>query len=130
MQKSTLPIIDLKNENCDISVQEKDKFSSMCIFLVAGRLIYRKGHMFLFDALERIPTELSFQCRIVGDGPDLKKLKKRIADSPISNKVVFTGKIPFVEMEQEYNKAMVKNIELQKQKELEQGKKKIKKYLR
>ena len=32
--------------------------------------------------------------------------------------------------EQEYNKAMVKNIELQKQKELEQGKKKIKKYLR
>ena len=41
-----------------------------CVFLVAGRMIYRKGLDFLFDALMRIPQETRYQVRVVGDGPE------------------------------------------------------------
>ena len=34
-----------------------------CVFLVAGRMIYRKGLDFLFDALMRIPQETRYQVR-------------------------------------------------------------------
>lgn len=78
------------------------------VFLVAGRIIYRKGHELLLDALETIPEELCYQCRIVGDGPDLGKLKKRCMESEkLLRSVVFTGKIPFAEMEAEYRNADV-----------------------
>ena len=48
-----------------------------CVFLVAGRMIYRKGLDFLFDALMRIPQETRYQVRVVGDGPELEHLRKR-----------------------------------------------------
>lgn len=80
-----------------------------CItFLVAGRLIYRKGHSFLLDALKRLPESLEYTCRIVGGGPALDTLRTKCAATPkLKEHVVFTGAIPYSEMEKEYAKADV-----------------------
>ena len=74
-----------------------------CVFLVAGRMIYRKGLDFLFDALMRIPQETRYQVRVVGDGPELEHLHKRgKEDLNLSEHVHCMGSIPYMEMEKEY----------------------------
>lgn len=74
-----------------------------CVFLVAGRMIYRKGLDFLFDALMRIPQETRYQVRVVGDGPELEHLRKRgKEDLNLSEHVHCMGSIPYMEMEKEY----------------------------
>lgn len=86
---------------------EKSK-NKECIFLVAGRMIYRKGVDFLFDALVRIPQETRYQVRIVGDGPELEHLCKRCEDNlNLANHVHCMGSILYMEMEKEYASANV-----------------------
>lgn len=81
---------------------------SRMTFLVAGRLIYRKGHAFLLDALERLPEGLDYECRILGTGPEWSKLVDRCNASPkLSKHVVFVGAVPYVTMEKEYEAADV-----------------------
>lgn len=79
-----------------------------CVFLVAGRMIYRKGLDFLFDALMRIPQGTRYQVRVVGDGPELEHLRKRCKeDLNLSEHVHCMGSIPYMEMEKEYAGANV-----------------------
>lgn len=79
-----------------------------CVFLVAGRMIYRKGLDFLFDALTRIPAETEYQVRIVGDGPELEHLRRRCVENQnLSKHVNCMGAIPYVKMEKEYTSADV-----------------------
>ena len=90
-------INDIKNVYNDKNKNEE------CVFLVAGRMIYRKGLDFLFDALIRIPAETRYQVRIVGDGPELEHLRKRCKDNTnLSEHVCCMGPIPYMEMEKEY----------------------------
>ena len=97
--------IDLSEIN---EYKKIDKFGAVCMFLVAGRMIYRKGHEFLLDALEKVPDELEYKVRIVGEGPELKKIQERCSSSHrLSEHVTFTGLIPYKEMEREYSKANV-----------------------
>lgn len=78
------------------------------IFLLAGRIIYRKGYLFLFDVLERIPDDLCYEVRVVGDGPDLLLLKRYVGNSEkLKKHVVFVGKIPYTQMQNEYRGADV-----------------------
>lgn len=70
---------------------------------MAGRMIYRKGLDFLFDALMRIPQETRYQVRVVGDGPELEHLRKCCKDDlNLSEHVHCMGSIPYMEMEKEY----------------------------
>ena len=86
----------------NLELNNKKRFT----FLVAGRLIYRKGHMLLLDALSCLPDDLDYECRIVGDGPEMSALKEKYLSNPkLQDHVVFTGKIPYVEMESEYKNA-------------------------
>lgn len=79
-----------------------------CIFLVAGRMIYRKGLDFLFDALMRIPQETRYQVRVVGNGSELEHLSRRCKDDlNLSKHVHCMGFIPYIEMEKEYASANV-----------------------
>ena len=95
-------INDIKN-----AYNEKNK-NEECVFLVAGRMIYRKGLDFLFDALIRIPPETRYQVRVVGDGPELEHLRKRCKDNTnLSEHVHCMGSIPYMEMEKEYAGANV-----------------------
>lgn len=74
--------------------------------LVAGRLVYRKGHQFLLDALERLPDNLSYKLEIVGDGPDYNSIEERINRSKkLSKNITMLGKIPFAQMEDKYVQA-------------------------
>ena len=76
------------------------------VFLVAGRMIYRKGHTFLLDALEQLPDDVDYECRIVGGGPEMEKLRARCGNNVrLEKHVVFTGMLPYSEMEREYENA-------------------------
>ena len=102
MIEVAIDIDDIKN-TCD----EKNT-NENCIFLVAGRMIYRKGLDFLFDALMRIPLETKYQVRVVGDGPELEHLRKRCKNNlNLSEHVRCMGSIPYMEMKKEYARANV-----------------------
>lgn len=85
------------------SDRQRDKFA----ILVAGRLVYRKGHRFLLDALSQLPSNIAYECRIVGDGPEKEKLKKISRKYGVEEHISFCGRIPFPDMAQEYENADV-----------------------
>lgn len=93
-------------DETDITTKEK-KLNEKFTMLVAGRLAYRKGHSFLFDVLKDLPSDFDYECRIIGEGPMEKKLKEKVKEYNLSDKVVFTGRIPFEQMTQEYENASV-----------------------
>lgn len=84
-----------------------EKENNKRMFLVAGRLNYRKGHSFLLDALARLPHDLDYECNIVGSGPEEKKLKKKCAKLNLGDKVIFRGSLPFEKMNEAYDSAEV-----------------------
>lgn len=91
----------------NLSMPEKTK-RDKCVFLVAGRVIYRKGHTFLFDAIKAINTKSDFEVRILGDGPDMASLKSVFGkDNFLQKHITFVGSIPFTKMKEEYDKADV-----------------------
>lgn len=95
--KVAVDIDDIKDTSREKSLNKE------CVFLMAGRMIYRKGLEFLFDALMRIPQETRYQVRVVGDGPELEHLRKRCKDDlNLSEHVHCMGPIPYMEMEKEY----------------------------
>lgn len=103
------PITEVSVDITDIksSCNAKSK-NEVCVFLVAGRMIYRKGIDFLFDALMRIPLETKYQVRVVGDGSELEHLRRRCKDNlNLSEHVRCLGAIPYMEMEKEYASANV-----------------------
>lgn len=79
-----------------------------CRFLVAGRLIYRKGHAFLLDALEELPEDLAYECRIVGSGPEAERLYRRCSShQKLSEHIIFQSNVSFTQMQKEYANADV-----------------------
>ena len=97
------PVTEVAVDINDIKDTCKEKSrNEECIFLVAGRMIYRKGLDFLFDALMRIPQETRYQVRVIGDGPELEHLRKRCKeDLNLSEHVHCMGSIPYMEMEKD-----------------------------
>lgn len=76
--------------------------------MVAGRLIYRKGLDLLLDSIEKIPSEMEFECRIVGNGPEYNFLETRCQKSSLLKKhITLVGKIDYEKMEIEYQNADV-----------------------
>lgn len=92
----------------DLNNNYQKEYNADKIFhiLVAGRLVYRKGHQFLLDALEKLPENLSYRLEIVGNGPDYSAIKNRIGKSKkLSNHITLLGRIPYTEMEKKYIQA-------------------------
>ena len=87
----------------DSPKKQNEKFT----ILVAGRLVYRKGHSFLLDVLKDLPLEMDYKCRIIGEGPMERELKQKVTDYGLSEKISFVGRIPFEKMKQEYENASV-----------------------
>lgn len=77
------------------------------IFLIAGRLAYRKGHRLLLDAIKLLPQDANCEFRFVGSGPELGKLKRICKQYNLEKRIVFTGRISFSEMKEEYSRADV-----------------------
>lgn len=70
--------------------------------LWAGRMIYRKGLDFLFEALSMVETDRKFNLFLVGGGPEENHLKQKAQQLGITDKVTFYGKIPYTEMRRAY----------------------------
>lgn len=100
-------ITDIAIDKNYIAQSQQLQSNGKCRFLVAGRLVYLKGHEFLLDALERLPKDLNYECRIVGAGPECELLKKRCSKNPLLKNVIFAGSVPYNEMEKEYENADV-----------------------
>lgn len=101
-------ISDTGISKSDIEQQSRECYKKGKItFLVAGRLIYRKGHEFLFDVFTQLPKNIDYQCRIVGNGPKEAYLKQLVKKYHLEDKVIFTGRISFEEMAAEYKNANV-----------------------
>ena len=73
-----------------------------CHFIVPGRLIYRKGHALLLDALAQLPKAILWCCTIVGDGPEKGRLQRQCEKTGLANRVTFLSKVSFSEMDQIY----------------------------
>ncbi len=96
-----------ENENHKANDNTNNQANNKVVLLVCSRLAYRKGHRFLLDVLKQLPADLNYQCRIVGTGPDLKKIKNLCNKYNLDNRVVFTGRIPYESMTDEYKNAHV-----------------------
>ena len=88
-----------------VTADSRKDADSVFTMLVAGRIIYRKGHSFLLDVLSSLPEDLHYVCKVVGEGPDLNALKEKCKRLGLADKVQFTGRIPFEQMEQCYASA-------------------------
>lgn len=103
--KKPFPEISISKDEMQINIQQPD---IKMVFLVVGRLHYRKGHAFLLDALKKIPEEFDWECRIIGGGPEYRNINKICQSHPIlKRRVVLTGEISYAEVGNEYNKADV-----------------------
>ncbi len=85
----------------DVCVRRKE-IESPVKFLVIGRLIYRKGVVFLLDALSRLPQGDSYVLKIVGEGPELSTIQKFIKKKMLENHVKIIKPVPFIEMKKIY----------------------------
>lgn len=103
------PVTEVAIDKTDIkNICNEKRKNEECVFLVAGRMIYRKGLDFLFDALMRIPIETRYQVRVIGDGPELKHLRRRCKENlNLSKHVYCAGSIPYMEMKKEYASANI-----------------------
>lgn len=107
MEISDRPVPEISIGQEEI-IRREPSVNSRMVFLVAGRMVYRKGHALLIDALKRIPAEFEYECRIVGDGEEFGKIKNEVQAHPIlKERVVLIGKIPYMEMNKEYKTADV-----------------------
>lgn len=96
------------NENNDINMSnslreqygiKEDDF----VILFVGRLASEKNIKFLIENQVKL-IEHNNKCKllIVGDGPDIDEFKQLSKDLGISDKVIFTGKVPLDKVSQYY----------------------------
>ncbi len=90
------PNISINSKNISAeqieSIKEKSNVGSAKIILTVGRLVERKGHTLVIEALKAM---LDLDCKywIVGDGPNRANLEKQVIDNNLSEKVFFWGKV-------------------------------------
>jgi phosphatidylinositol alpha-1,6-mannosyltransferase len=63
----------------------------MSVLLTVARLVPRKGHLVILEALRRLPVPVFWL--IVGDGPMREQLFASIAESGIGDRVCLTGEV-------------------------------------
>ena len=84
----------------------KDSYTNKTInFLVAGRLLYRKGYLLLIDALKLLPKNADYTCKIIGDGPCYSEIEESIKE--LGNNVILKNAVSYTEMKREYAEADV-----------------------
>lgn len=101
--------------HCEIGIVKTDikkykkNINNEFIFLVPGRLVYRKGHKLLLESIPRdVVGNIKYKFRIIGDGPMKKKLSRIIAkDDFLMKHVDLAGKVPYTSMQKEYLQSSV-----------------------
>ena len=98
----------------DIGVRKNDigftfpkYMNNKCCFLICGRLNYRKGHLLLIDAIQRITCKDCCEFKIVGDGPEYERIKKQLSNKGLSRFVELCGSVPYLDIKDYYRKSDV-----------------------
>lgn len=100
---SVLPDVSLNNNMRHLIVNRT--YRDKVIILYCGRLINKKGLMFLLDVVNLIPKSYPFEVWIYGEGNQKKELQDRIHQLALENIVSLKGFIPYTEMSNVYEKA-------------------------
>lgn len=88
------------------SISSVDRRGKKVITLMwSGRIVYRKGLMFLLDVLEKVETNIPWKMIIVGDGPQKNILKKRTLTMNNGEKIQFIKSVNYEGMKQYYQMA-------------------------
>ncbi|MFA6252671.1 MAG: glycosyltransferase family 4 protein [Patescibacteria group bacterium] len=74
------------------SIKEKYQVGSAKVILTVGRLVERKGHALVIEALKNL-ADLDCKYWIVGDGPNRANLEKQVMNNNLSDKVFFLGRV-------------------------------------
>lgn len=93
--------LDEKLQNLKVPVRK----NQIPIILCMGRLINKKGFLFLIDVLEKLPRDISYRVMIYGEGPQKDIIQDRINHSNIRNKVQLKGYVNHEEVRNVYEKA-------------------------
>jgi phosphatidylinositol alpha-1,6-mannosyltransferase len=76
------------------AIKRKYHLENKKILLTVGRLVRRKGHNKVIEAMPKILEKLPEAIYIVvGGGPEISNLKSQISNLDLTNKVIFTGEI-------------------------------------
>ena len=78
---------------------KKDDF----VVLFVGRLAEEKNVKFLIEnQVELVKYNKKCKLLIIGDGPDVDKLKAQVSDLKLNDNVIFTGKVPWSDVHEYY----------------------------
>lgn len=90
--------INIQNERKKINI-DKDDF----VISFVGRIAEEKNIIFLLNNMKEIIKKCpNIKLLIVGDGPDLEEYKKHSKKMNIDNKVIFVGKVPWIDIPKYY----------------------------
>lgn len=98
-----LPEMALKEEFKNLEIESKN--TSKVTLLFVGRLIEKKGIVFLLDIIKMIPDTIDYELLIYGEGPLKEKLNKIINENNLSNKVFIKGSLSHNKISMAYKNA-------------------------
>lgn len=88
----------------DLPLTTKSAESKPAFIMTAGRLVANKGFEQLIHAFAMLPQEFDqIKLRIIGDGPDMTRLKQTSETLGISHRVDFKGRLERDEISRSYN---------------------------
>lgn len=96
----------LENNKSFDFIKERKKIGLLpndFVIMFVGRIASEKNIVFLLDNMKVIIKKCpKAKLLIVGDGPELDKYKKYCSKIKIANNVIFTGKVPWVDISKYY----------------------------
>lgn len=99
--------VPLQDTYKELPVCDRIKNSKLTI-LCAGRLINKKGFLFLLDVIDRLNVtveDLDYEVHVYGDGEQRVTIQEKINEKHLENKVILKGLIPYEEMQKAYRNA-------------------------
>lgn len=88
--------IDLFSSKTGTNIRNKYEFGDNIVFVYVGSLAKIRGLEIVIEAFSRALNRISnMRLLIVGEGNDKNNLEKMVIDFGISDKVIFTGKVPY-----------------------------------
>lgn len=110
-QKCSLLIDVAVDESIVLRNNINEKFlyrsNKILTFIWSGRMVFRKGLDLLIDALSNLDSDLKYQVILCGDGPEFDRLKEICNKKKLLEKVIFTGKLSYENMQKYYDIADV-----------------------
>lgn len=101
--KEQINLKDVDKLKKDLDISDKD-----FVILFVGRIAKEKSIDFLINNMKEIVKKIpKSKLVIVGDGPDMNDLMELTSKNKLSNNVIFTGKVPWMEVPKYYQMANV-----------------------